>query len=228
MKLAYFVNHCALNSREVLTAFLSSCTRAGITVVENSLDADAAVIWSVTWSGRMAKNHQIYQHYRGHGRPVIILEVGALIRGTTWKVALNNITADGYYGHQHNLDPARPAKLKLLPQSKFQPKPTVLIVAQNHQSLQVCALPSMDQWITDTVQQVRQHTDRPLILRPHPRSRLNLAAWSKQLTIETPKKLPMRIEPCVMDDIEKHIYKIASIERPKGKEKRKNKTKKVR
>jgi hypothetical protein len=45
---------------------------------------------------------------------------------------------------------------------------------------------------------------------------------------KTPKKLPMRLEPCVMDDIEKHIYKIASIERPKGKEKRKNKTKKVR
>ena len=34
------------------------------TIVENSLDCDAALIWSVLWYGRMAGNHKVWQHYR--------------------------------------------------------------------------------------------------------------------------------------------------------------------
>jgi hypothetical protein len=189
MKLAYFPNHCALNSQAPMSAFLASCRDNGIELVENSMDADAAVIWSVTWAGRLAGNQLIYQHYRQTGRPVIILEVGSLHRGQTWKVAVNHITADGYYGHQHNLDWDRPTKLKLVVPQKFIPKTSVLIVAQNSQSLQTHRLQSTNQWIADTVQQIQTHTTRPIVVRPHPRSRIDLSLLPANVHLEVPRKL---------------------------------------
>ena len=190
MKLAYFPNYCALNSQAPMRAFLASCSRGGIELVENSLDADAAVIWSVTWSGRMSGNQQIYQHYRQTGRPVIVLEVGAIHRGQTWKIAVNHITADGCYGHCENLDPTRPNKLKMPLTVKSTQHHSVLIVAQHNSSLQVAALPSVDHWIADTVKNIKMHTNRPIVLRPHPRSRVNVDQLLRDITIENPKKLP--------------------------------------
>jgi hypothetical protein len=189
MKLAYFPKHCALNSQAPMTAFLHSCRQHGIELMEDSMTADAAVIWSVTWAGRMASNQIIYQHYRQHNRPVIIVEVGALQRGHTWKIAVNNITADGYYGHQDNLDWDRPAKLNLLQSKNVVPKPSILIVAQHSQSLQVQSLASIDQWIADTVNTARLYTDLSIIVRSHPRSRINIAQLPKGVMIETPKKI---------------------------------------
>lgn len=189
MKLAHFPKYCALNSSAPMQAFLHSCQQHGIELVENSMDADAAVIWSVTWSGRMTANQHIYQHYRQHGRPVIVVEVGALHRGRTWKIAVNNITADGYYGHQENLDWDRPKKLNIPAPQKFTPKNTVLIVVQNSQSLQTQQLSSMEQWITDTVQNINTYTNRPIVIRPHPRSRVALASLAANVHIQTPKKL---------------------------------------
>ena len=81
------------------------CLQArGFKTEENSMNSDAAVIWSVLWHGRMARNELVYRHYRNQNKPVIIVEVGALYRGTTWKISLNNVTADGYYGHTEKLD----------------------------------------------------------------------------------------------------------------------------
>ena len=94
-----------------MAAVLDSARKAGIATQENSMTADCAVIWSVLWAGRMAQNQAVYKHYRAQGRPVIIVEIGALQRGITWKVAVNNVTAAGYYGHTTNLDWDRPRKL---------------------------------------------------------------------------------------------------------------------
>ena len=91
MRVAYFPNQCAQNSTPVMTAVIASLRRAGHACVENSLDADAAVIWSVLWSGRMAGNQAVYTHYRTQGKPVIVIDIGALYRGETWKIAVNNI-----------------------------------------------------------------------------------------------------------------------------------------
>jgi hypothetical protein len=189
MKLAYFPNHVALNAQPVLTAFLNSCKNAGFELLENSSDADAAVIWSVTWAGRLAPNKLVYDHYRSTGRPVIVLEVGALRRGLTWKIAVNNITADGFYGHKKDLDFDRPVKLGLHPSPNFVPKPSILIVAQNNRSLQVENLESVEQWVARTVTTVQTHSDRPIVVRPHPRNKLNLAKLGSDIRIEQPRKL---------------------------------------
>ena len=118
-----------------MEAFLNSCRGAGITPVENSLDCDAVVIWSVLWNGRMSKNKRIYEHYRSLEKPVVVIDAGALEREVTWKIAVNNITSEGYYGHTENLDYDRPNKLGIsLQNNKLNDK--ILIAAQHNKSLQ--------------------------------------------------------------------------------------------
>ena len=106
--IAYFPSQCALNSGPVLNAVLDQFHVAGIRTQENSWTADAAVIWSVLWNGRMQSNQEVYQYYRAQHKPVVIIETGALYRGRTWKISVNHVNAQGYYGHQENLDPDRP------------------------------------------------------------------------------------------------------------------------
>jgi hypothetical protein len=96
MKIAYFPNQIALNAQPILDAFLQGCAWLGIETVANTMDADAAVIWSVLWHGRMKNNESIYRLYRQQNKPVFVLEVGMLRRGTTWKLGLNGTWAGCY------------------------------------------------------------------------------------------------------------------------------------
>lgn len=184
---AYFPSQCALNSGPVINAVLDSLQAAGIQTQENSMTADAAVIWSVLWSGRMAGNQAVYEHYRRQNKPVIVVEIGALYRGNTWKIAVNNITADGYYGHLDNLDPDRPAKLKISLAVQSKTRPEIVIALQHARSLQVQNV-NLVQWTEQTIKSLRQHTDRPIVVRQHPRSRLSLPLIAG-VTVETPQKI---------------------------------------
>ena len=187
--IAYFPLQCAQNGRPILAAALDVLQALGILTQENSMDSDAAIIWSVLWHGRMQANKEVYEHYRAQGKPVIIIEVGALYRGTTWKIALNNITADGYYGHTENLDWDRPKKLGIsLAVTAFH-RPEILIAAQHQHSLQVTELPSVEAWIYKQILRLRQFTDRPIIVRPHPRSTLNTKLLPGDVVFEEPNLL---------------------------------------
>lgn len=190
MRVAYFPKSCALNSQPVMTAVLSSLRRAGHTTVENSLDCDAAVVWSVLWHGRMAANQRAYMHYRSLNRPVIIIDIGALYRGDTWKLALNHITAQGYYGHQENLDKDRPRKLGISLAINLTRNPAILLAGQHPKSLQVAELGSQEQWVNNTVATLRQVTDRPIVYRPHPRASLYRDRLPKNIAIDTPNPVP--------------------------------------
>ncbi len=186
--LAYFPSQCALNSASVMSAVLNSVRSAGIVTLENSTTADAAVIWSVLWSGRLAANQQVYQQYRNTGRPVIVVDVGTLQRGVTWKIAVNNITSQGHYGHYSNLDWQRPRQLGLQLTTATQSNPAVLIAAQHNRSLQLAGV-DQTAWIVQTVQQIRTYTDRPIYVRPHPRCRLNPCGLLDNIQLLQPKKL---------------------------------------
>jgi len=192
MRVAYFPNQCAQNSAPVMTAVIASLRRAGHVCVENSLDADAAVIWSVLWSGRMAANQAVWSHYRSLGRPVIVIDIGALYRGETWKIAVNTLTADGYYGHTENLDLDRPRKLGISLALNLTRNPRIVIAAQHARSLQVVGLVSMEGWVIQQVERLRTVTDRPIVVRPHPRSALGWAGLvhlPKDVIIEQPVKI---------------------------------------
>jgi hypothetical protein len=175
-----------------MTAVINSLRNAGHVCMENSMDADAAVIWSVLWSGRMAANQAVWNHYRQAGRPVIVIDIGALYRGETWKIALNTVTADGYYGHVEQLDLDRPRRLGISLAINLSRNPRIVIAAQHARSLQVANLPSVASWIVQQVQQLRQVTDRPITIRPHPRSRLKselLTNLPPGIVIEQPQRI---------------------------------------
>jgi len=189
---AYFPLQCAKNSAPVVSAMLNSLRQAGISTQENSWDADAVIIWSVLWAGRMTANQAVWSHYRSLGRPVIVIDIGALYRGETWKVALNSVTASGYYGHHENLDWDRPRKLGISLAINLSRNPRIVIAAQHARSLQVAGLASMEGWVVEQVEQLRQITDRPIVVRPHPRSALDWAGLvhlPKDVVIEQPVKI---------------------------------------
>lgn len=185
---AYFPEQCALNSGPVMTRVLDCLQARGFRTEENSMNSDAAVIWSVLWNGRMARNELVYRHYRNQSKPVICIEVGALYRGTTWKIALNNITADGFYGQQDRLDPDRPRRLGISLAQPVNTKPYILIAAQHSKSLQLEGV-NQEAWITQQVDQLKQYTDRPVVVRPHPRCRLDTARLPATVQFEIPHKV---------------------------------------
>ena len=187
--IAYFPSACARNSTGPMDAFLDSCRGAGIKTVEDSMTADAAVIWSVLWHGRMQANQQIYEHYRSQNKPVIVIDIGCLYRGQTWKIAVNNINAHGFYGHQTNLDMDRPGKLKLSLATQVRRSSSILIAAQHRNSLQTQALASIEDWVGKTVLELKKYTDRPVVVRPHPRSPLNANFIPKSVLIEKPEQI---------------------------------------
>jgi hypothetical protein len=156
--------------------------------VENGEDCDAAIIWSALWSGRMAANKQIYEQYRAQGKPVIIADVGALYRGETWKIALNHINRLGYYGHTENLDQDRPRKLGISLAINLSKNPAVLIAAQHRFSLQL-ANQNHEEWIMDQVEEIRKVSNRPIVIRPHPRSPLQIGTLTDNIAIEKPAKI---------------------------------------
>ena len=102
-----FKENGALNSVSVFSAFEQGVQHLGHTAHDNDLNADVAVIWSVLWYGRMGKNKAVWDHFTKQGKPVIVLEVGALKRNITWKVAIGGINNEAYFGHATNNDDAR-------------------------------------------------------------------------------------------------------------------------
>ena len=187
---AYFPSYCALNSRPVMDAVLASLKSSGIHAQERGMSADAVIVWSVLWNGRMAGNQAIYQHYRESGRPVIVVDVGAIARGTTWKIAVNNINAEGYYGHQQDLDPDRPGQLGMQLQRNPNLRPAILVAAQHKKSLQLANVPCQERWIAERVREIRAVSDRPIVIRPHPRCPLDITLLPGGAEIEYPRQIP--------------------------------------
>jgi len=186
--IGYFPKSVALNGKEVIEAFLSGARKHGLIPVENGMDCDYAVIWSVLWNGRLAANQRIYAHYKHHGKPVFVIDVGALKRGETWKIALNNINAEGYYGHLDHLDMDRPQKLGLELKTQTENNGAIVIAAQHRQSEQIRGV-DIEQWVVKTFYDLREYTDRPIIIRPHPRCLVNMDRLPIEANVEKPTKV---------------------------------------
>ena len=160
----------ALNSGPVFDAFHSGANALGHDVVVDS-DDGIDVIWSVLFNGRMAGNRAIWERNVQQSKPTIVLEVGGIKRGKTWKVAINGINRDAYFGPINNTS-ERADKLELELKSWRHDGEYILICGQHEQSLQWKNMPRMSTWVMETIDTIQKHTDRPIIFRPHPRCRL--------------------------------------------------------
>jgi hypothetical protein len=167
MKFSLWTQYGALNSKPVFDAFRHSLVQAGHTVHDNDPSADVDVIWSVLWSGRMAANKTIWDTAQTLRKPVIVLEVGGIIRGTTWKVGLNGINKDAFF--VKDKDASRAVGLGLALKSWRSQGEHILICGQHDRSLQWQNMPNASQWFSDTIAEVRKYTNRKIVIRPHPR-----------------------------------------------------------
>jgi hypothetical protein len=189
MRFSYYPSQCAQNSIPVMQAVLDAVRQRGHTVHENGMSSDVAIVWSVLWHGRMGLNQQVWQTYQDTGRPVVVIDVGALNRGTTWKVALTNINADGYYGHTEQLDMDRPKKLGITLSAPTTNYSDILSAGQHAKSLQVVALGNQEEWVNNQIAKLRLVTDRRIVVRPHPRSNMNRNLLPSDIIFDTPQPI---------------------------------------
>ena len=103
-------------------------------------------------------------------KKVIVLEVGGIKRGSTWKVALNGINREAYFGPMGN-DDTRVKKLglELKPWQYNNEYGDIIIACQHNKSHQWRNQNSVQTWVFESIDLLRQYTNRKIIVRPHPR-----------------------------------------------------------
>jgi len=187
MKFRLYKEYGALNSPEVFSAIEQGILAAGHQIVSDH--EDIPIIWSVLFHGRMAANEKIYNDAMYQGKPVLIIEVGNLIRGKTWRLSLDNINSLGKFGNQINLDPTRPEKLGVYLQP-YQEKRRgeILIATQHERSLQWRGMPTMKKWSEDIIEKIKGQTRRRIVVRAHPRHPFTIKLPS--VFQDYPKKIP--------------------------------------
>jgi hypothetical protein len=190
MKFSLWTGYGAQNSKPIFTAFADSLLAAGHDVVWNDPVSDVDVIWSVLFAGRMAKNKDIWKRNVAQSKPTVVLEVGGIKRGETWKVALNGINRDAYFGDMGN-DGNRANLLGLELKPLKQDGDYILICGQHDKSLQWINMPSMSNWVLKTITEIQKYTDRPIHFRPHPRCMLPyIEKEFKNVYRQIPKQTP--------------------------------------
>jgi len=186
MKFKIHKENGALNSVPIFAALEKGIQENGFSLVNQGQDVD--VIWSVLWHGRMQKNQLIYNQCRKQNKPIVIIEVGNLRRGDTWRISIDHIHGHGIFGNTENLDKNRPnvigVNLKPLQQKR---NDKILIACQHDRSLQWEGQPHMTEWVRQKISEIRKFTNKSIVVRPHPRSPFILNVPG--VVFETPKKL---------------------------------------
>jgi len=167
MRFGLFNKFGALNSQPVFAAFQQGLDQLGLSYSSHNMSADVAVIWSVLWHGKMKNNQAVWQHFRNQGKPVIVLEVGMLQRGHTWKMGINGTGSAAFYGY--GLDLQRPQKLNLQLKPWHTTGDDIVIALQRDDSEQWAGQPPVEKWLKQIVNQLRQVSQRPIVIRSHPR-----------------------------------------------------------
>jgi len=214
MKIAHFPNNLPVNSELVYPQLLSAIKNTD-NLIDSSMDADAALIWSVLWFGKMSGNKQVWDHYRAQGKPVIVIEVGGLIRNETWKLGINGVNRDADFALDVGVNPDRVKQLGIERAPwVLEDKPYILVCGQHAHSLQWEGMPDMDTYFRETVTSIRKVYDKPIVLRSHPRFRENLhfnltdPQWYREQNCEwnVAKKVQQTYDSFDLEDQLKETY----------------------
>jgi len=168
----------AMNSPSIWEAVKTGLEYLGHTVVHHNDSADVAVIWSQLWAGRMRSNQQVWQKFRGTNRPVLVIEVSAVRRGHSWRIMLNG----------NNEIPKMDNSAQRFATLGWELRPWThsgecIVIACQRPDSQLWSLPvSTEAWLDKVVGDIRKHTDRPIVIRPHPRKRLGRVPQGCTLT----------------------------------------------
>lgn len=207
MKISLWTKYGALNSKPVFDAFAQGAAKLGYFVVYNTHNADVSVIWSMLWQGRMQGNREVWNMSKQKNKPVIVLEIGAIKRGHTWKMAVNGIGNTAYYNLQ-DTDDTRIKKLDLkLHPWKINTCP-ILIAGQQANSQQWNSPYHMQEWLKEILSRIRKFTTRKIIIRPHPRCPINFQKYSHVENVEL--QIPNKISN-TYDDYDYDMKKISVV-----------------
>lgn len=183
-------------------------------ILDRKLGGDAGFIWSVLWFNRMSRNREVWNHYRPN-KPVIVAEVGGLVRDKTWRLSANGINADALFPTVP-LDYTRPTKLGL-ELKPWHSGEYILVCGQHGKSQQWVGMPEMGEYFKQTVQAIRKYSDRPIVLRAHPRYREGLffnydVQFFKDNKVEwnSPKKVVETYDSFDLDPLLSHCHCVVS------------------
>ena len=181
MKFALFPKTCAKAGKPVFEAFRKSLRYHNVWFCENTdlVPVDIGVMWSVLTN--MYGRKPIYDYYKTK----VILEVGGLKRNQTWKVAINGINRDAYFGNT-DVDDRRWKQFNFNLRDWRQNGDHIIVCGQNPQS-EAWDLPDISQWWKTVISEIRKVSDRKIILRPHPRSPVNFKITESNVEIQQPK-----------------------------------------
>ena len=175
MKIALFPSHGSLNSKPVFGALIDHLKEKNENIIIDQCDdsCDVAVIWSVLWRGRMEQNKKIWEFFRRQHKPVVVLEVGGIKRNVTWKMGINGINRDADFANQIYDDKRWPLfNITLKPWK--QTGNVIVICGQHDSSEQWVNNPRMSVWIEQQIDLIRKFSEKPILVRPHPRNQFNL------------------------------------------------------
>lgn len=181
MRLSYFPKSAARNSAPVITALMQGFQLHGVQPDLENHNSDMVVLWSQLWAGRMRPNQAIYQHYVSRGLPVLIVDVGSIQRNHTWRITLSG---NAYVaGRGYNSDRRHELGLELQPWQNCRGD-NIVIALQRPDSNQWQGQPDMQTWCDNMIAKIRTHSQRPIEIRPHPRSAFQLR--HRDATLVTP------------------------------------------
>ena len=188
MKIAVFPKTSAMAGKPVMAAFIQSLQGEDYAICENHErpEADVVVMWS--WLLGMYGRDAIYNHYKKTNTKFLILEVGALQRNTSWKVAINGINRDADFGNQ-SVDDSRLKLFDLTLSDWHASGDHIIVCGQNERSI-AWDQGNTAQWVNKMIDWIRSQTDRPIWFRPHPRFPVHYKnAQMKNVFVSKPKKL---------------------------------------
>ena len=211
MKLEVWTQYGPLNSEPIFEAFIKSVRDAGDEVVLNkSSDADAAVIWSVLWQGRMRNYKQIWERYKQANKPVIVLEIGGLRRNKSFKIAINGVNRKADFANQE-VDNNRWPLFKHTLRPWKQTGDNIIILGQHHASEQWTGMPSMNVWFEHQIEEIRKHTNRPIQVRHHPRNPVGFNAKKyKNVSVQHPIMDSNTIDDTNFKETLKHAWAVVN------------------
>ncbi len=190
MKIEIWPDNGPLNSKDIFKKFIHSLRQSGEQVWENKQapDADVAVIWSVLWQGRMRHNKNVWDRYRNANKPVIVIEVGGIKRNETWKIGINGVNREADFNNEA-VGGERWNKFNVDLKPWMQTGDDIIVCGQHTNSHQWRNNPPMSKWFENQITEIRKHTDKPIVIRPHPRNHVAIDTTKyKNVRIVGPKR----------------------------------------
>ena len=211
MKLSIFPRFGAQNSRPVFAALEKGAKNLGFDLVEHDMSADILVIWSVLWHGRMLQNRPIWEHAHQQRKKLLVLEIGCIKRGETWRVGLNHVNNLGFFANETNLIPERSKALGIELKPWQYSGYNILICGQHTKSEQWVHRADPVLWLKSTIDSIKSYSDKPIVFRPHPRDWSWAANFKyKDVKIRIPKHISNTYDDFDFDEDLKNAWAVVN------------------